>query len=149
PLVEFFGITPIMPKHVLEGVVKEKVFPMAYGMKSRPDRIVGCGPYRLKEVKPGQSTLLERNPEYWVADRQGHRLPYFDEVLFTVPGTPGGEARSFFERKSDIFETVRPENYMQFKQAASIGGFELIDLGVGTERDFLWFNENTGANAEG
>jgi peptide/nickel transport system substrate-binding protein len=149
PLIEFFGITPIMPKHVLEGAVKEKVFPMAFGLKSRPDRIIGCGPYRVKEIKPGQTVLLERNPEYWVADRQGHRLPYFDEILFTVAAGPGADARAFLESKSDIFETIRPENYMQFKQASSIGGFQLVDLGVGVERDFLWFNQNTGANAEG
>ena len=40
-----------------------------------PATIVGCGPYRLKEFRLGKFTLLERNPEYWVADRQGRRLP--------------------------------------------------------------------------
>ena len=149
PLVEFFGITPILPKHVLEGAIKEKVFPMSYGIKSRPDRIVGCGPYRVKEVRIGQFTLLERNPEYWVADRQGRRLPYFDEVMFTVAVGPGGDARAFLEGKSDVFETVRPENYLHFKQASSSAGFQLVDLGVGAERDFLWFNQNTGTNPEG
>ena len=149
PMLEFFGIVPILPQHVLEGPVKEKVFPLAYGIKSRPDRIVGCGPYRVKEVRPGGSTLLERNPEYWVTDRQGRRLPYFDQVLFTVAGSPAGEARLFLEGKSDVFETVRPENYAQFKQAAAGGRFQLLDLGVGAERDFLWFNQNTGTNAQG
>jgi peptide/nickel transport system substrate-binding protein len=149
PLVEFFGITPILPKHLLEGAVKDKVFPMSYGMKSRPERIVGCGPFRVKEIKPGQSTLLERNPEYWVTDRQGRRLPYFDEVMFTVAAGPGGDARAFLEGKSDLYESIRPENYMQFKQASSGAGFQLVDLGAGGERDFLWFNQNTGTNAEG
>ena len=149
PLVEFFGIVPILPKHVLEGAVKEKVFPMSYGLKSRPERLVGCGPYRVKEIRPGEYTLLERNPEYWVTDRRGRRLPYFDEVMFTVAGGPGGEAVSFLERKSDVFETVRPENYEQFKQASAAAGFQLVDVGVGAERDFLWFNQNTGTNAEG
>jgi peptide/nickel transport system substrate-binding protein len=149
PFIEFFGITPILPRHVLEGAVKEQVFPMAYGIKSRPERIVGCGPYRVKEVRLGQFTLLERNPEYWVADRQGRRLPYFDEVMFTVAGGPGDDARSFLEGKSDVFETVRPENYMQFKEASVGAGFQLVDLGVGAERDFLWFNQNTGTDAQG
>jgi peptide/nickel transport system substrate-binding protein len=148
PLVEFFGVAPILPRHVLEGAVKEKVFPLSYGIKSRPDRIVGCGPYRVKEVRLGQSTLLERNPDYWVTDRSGRRLPYFDEVLFTVTGGPGGDARSFLEGKSDVFETIRPENYPQFKQSAA-AGFQLIDLGVGGERDFLWFNQNTGTKPDG
>ena len=131
PLVEFFGIVSILPKHILESAVKEKVFPMSYGLKSRPERIVGCGPYRVKEVRPGEYTLLERNPEYWVADKQGHRLPYFDEVMFTAAAGPGGDARSFLEGKSDVFETVRPENYPQFKKAAADAGFQLVDIGAG------------------
>ena len=48
-----------------------------------------------------------------------------------------------------MFETVRPENYMQFKQTSPMGGFQLVDLGVGGERDFLWFNQNIDVNAEG
>ena len=149
PFIEFFGIVPILPRHTLEDAVKGKVFPMAYGIKTPPDRIVGCGPYRLKEVRPGQFTLLERNPEYWVADRQGRRLPYFDEVQFTVASGPAGDARLFLEGKSDVFEIVRPENFAQFQQAAAGGRFQIVDLGGGAERDFLWFNQNTGADAAG
>lgn len=149
PFVEFFGGVPILPKHVLETAVQAKVFPAAYGLTSKPNRIVGCGPYRLKEFRRGQSTLLERNPEYWVADRQGTRLPYFDEVLFTVRGTAGGEAALFLEGKSDVYDSIRPQNYAAFKQAAPSGRFQFVDLGVGAERDFLWFNQNTGTNAAG
>ena len=29
------------------------------------------------------------------------------------------------------------------------GRFQLLDLGVGAERDFLWFNQNTGTNPAG
>ena len=149
PFIEFFGGVTILPKHVLETAVKAKVFPSAYGVGSKPSRIIGCGPYRLKEFRLGKFTLLERNPEYWVADRQGHRLPWFDEVMFTVGGSPGSEAGLFLEGKSDACDTVRPQNYAQFKQAVTGGRFQLIDLGVGAERDFLWFNQNTGADAAG
>jgi peptide/nickel transport system substrate-binding protein len=149
PLVEFFGGVPVLPKHALETAVKAKVFPATYGLSSKPSRIVGCGPYRLKEFRLGQFTRLERNPEYWVADRQNTRLPYFDEVLFTVHSGPGGEVAAFLEGKSDAFEAVRPQNYPAFKQAAAAGRFQLLDLGVGAERDFVWFNQNTGVNAAG
>ena len=44
---------------------------------------------------------------------------------------------------------MRPQNYAQFKQAAAGGRFQLLELGVGAERDFLWFNQNTGTNAAG
>jgi len=149
PFIEFFGGAPILPEHTLAAAVKEKVFPLAYGMKTPPDRIIGCGPYRLKEFRPGQSALLERNPEYWVTDRQGRRLPYFDEIMFTVHGGPGGETAAFLEAKSDVCETMRPQHYAQFQRAAASGRFQLVELGVGAERDFLWFNQNTGTNAAG
>ncbi|MCX6923510.1 MAG: ABC transporter substrate-binding protein [Verrucomicrobia bacterium] len=149
PFIEFFGAAQILPKHILETAVTAKVFPSAYGVGSKPSRIVGCGPYRLKEIQLGKFTLLERNPEYWAADRQGRRLPWFDEVMFTVGGSPGSEATLFLEGKSDVCDTVRPQNFAQCKLASAGGRFQLVDLGAGAERDFLWFNQNTGSNATG
>jgi peptide/nickel transport system substrate-binding protein len=146
PFIEFFGSVPVLPKHVLQTAATAKVFPAAYGLTSKPNRIVGCGPYRLKEFRPGKFTLLERNPEYWVADRQGRRLPWFDEVMFAVGGGVGSEPALFLDGKSDVCDTVRPQNYTQFKQASTGGRFQLIELGAGAERDFLWFNQNTGTN---
>jgi peptide/nickel transport system substrate-binding protein len=148
PLIDFFGGVPILPKHALEGALREKVFPMAYSLNTRPARIVGCGPYRVKEIKPGRYTLLERNPEYWVTDRQGHRLPYFDEVMFPVGG-PGAEVNKFLEGKSDVCEAVRPENLGVFERVLAKRQVQTIDLGIGAERDFLWFNQNTGADSAG
>ena len=149
PFVEFFGGLPVLPKHVLQTAVTAKVFPSAYGTGSKPSRVVGCGPYRLKDFRLGKFTLLERNPEYWVADRQGRRLPFFDELMFTVEGNPGNQPALFLESKSDVCDPVRPQNYAQFKQAAAGGRCQLLELGVGPEREFLWFNQNTGTNATG
>jgi peptide/nickel transport system substrate-binding protein len=150
PFLEFFGSVPILPKHALETAVKAKVFPAAYGVGSKPSRIIGCGPYRLKEFRLGQSTLLERNPEYWMADRQGHRLPAIDEVLFTVVGSaPGAEVGASIGGKSDVCDAVRPQYYERFKQASASGRFQLVELGIGPERDFLWFNQNTGTDPTG
>jgi len=149
PFLEFFGGVLILPKHALQTAVTAKVFPSAYGTGSKAGRVVGCGPYRLKEFRLGKFTLLERNPEYWVADRQSRRLPGFDEVMFTVEGNPGNETALFLKAKSDVCDTVRPQNYAQFKQAADGGRFRFLELGVGPERDFLWFNQNSGTNSAG
>jgi ABC-type dipeptide transport system, periplasmic component len=148
PFLEFFGGVPILPKHILAGAVENRVFQAAYGVNMKPEKIVGCGPYRVKEFQPGRFTLLERNPEYWMVDKKGQRLPYFDEVKFVVAGA-GSEAMLFINGKSDAFEIIRPENYEAFKQQAAIQKFEIINLGVGTERDFIWFNQNTGTNKLG
>jgi peptide/nickel transport system substrate-binding protein len=149
PFLEFFGGVPILPKHTLGSAVKERRFIMAYATHTPPNRIVGCGPFCLKEFKAGKFTLLERNPEYWATDSQGRRLPYFDEVMFSVAGGPGSDVVVFLNGKSDVCESVRPENYDQFKLGADNARFQLVELGVGTERDFLWFNLNPGTNFAG
>src|SRR5207237_1339178 len=64
PFVEFFGSIAILPKHVLAAVAREHRFSRAYivSTNTRPEKVVGSGPYRLKEIQPGKSTLLEANP---------------------------------------------------------------------------------------
>jgi peptide/nickel transport system substrate-binding protein len=148
PLLEFFGGVAILPKHVLEPAIGEKRFPAAYSVHTRPDKIIGCGPYCVQEFRGGKQVVLRRNPEYWVVDKQGTRLPYFDEVAFVFGGGAGTDALLFLNGNSDAFETVRPEAYDRFKQASAAGRFQLLQLGVGMERDFLWFNQNTNAAAK-
>ena len=73
PFVEYFGGVPVLPRHAMEREVQERRFLSLYTATARPEKIVGAGPFRLKESQPGQSVLLERNPEYWV--RQAGPLP--------------------------------------------------------------------------
>ncbi len=162
PFLEFFGGVPILPAHTLGPAVREGRFLSAYSLQTRPEKIVGAGPFRVKEIQPGRAVLLERNPEYWVVDRQNRRLPYFDEVLLTA--TSGAAGAALFlathaalprpvelpaEAKSDVFESGRPEEFGPFKTAAAAGQIRLAELGSGTERDFLWFNLNPRHNAAG
>ncbi len=148
PFVDFFGTVPILPKHILEPAVKEGRFAAAYGAGTPPQRLVATGPYRVKEVQLGKSTLLERNPEYWVVDQRGRRLPYFDEVLINVDHQ-ATDPTPFLAGKCDVFEFSRPDSFVQLKQPSRRTSFRVIELGLGTQRDFLWFNQNTGSNALG
>jgi peptide/nickel transport system substrate-binding protein len=149
PFLEFFGTVSILPKHKLERAAREQSFHAAYASDSRVENIVGSGPYRLRDVKLGSFTLLERNPEFWMADKQGRRLPYIDQVRIVTSGGPGSDSIVFLNGKADLFENIRPESYDQFKQAAPTGQFTVLDLGVGAEREFLWFNQNTNLNSGG
>ncbi len=148
PFLEFFGTVPILPKHVLETLTKNHAFSSVYSTNSPVSLLVGSGPYRVKEVNHGKWTLLERNPEYWVADREGHRLPYFDEVMFLPVNGQVGEEDLFLAGKSDACDAINPEDYSKFKQAEGTR-FKTLDVGPGSERDFLWFNLNTGATPSG
>ncbi len=56
------GLMSILPKHILAKKDFEK-------LTLKP--IVGSGPYRIKEFKPGHSITYERRADYW-----GHNLSY-------------------------------------------------------------------------
>ena len=148
PFLEVFGGIPILPKHIIGREVAERRFLSVFTPNTRPDRIVGSGPFRVKETKPGESVLLERNPEYWAVDAQGVRLPYLDGVLITA--TAGTSTTLFFlNGQGDVCEHGRPNEFTAVQEAATAGRFRVLDLGVGTERDFLWFNLNTNHNRAG
>jgi peptide/nickel transport system substrate-binding protein len=84
-----------------------------------------------------------------MVDQQGMRLPYFTEVKIIVTGNPVAESVLFRNGKSDAYEIVRPAEFEQFTKDSKNGRFKLLDLGTGAERDFLWFNQNTGTNRDG
>jgi len=149
PFLEFFGSIAILPKHVLSHAVQQKAFLNSYGLGTPPASLIGCGPYRLKEFRPGKFVLLQRNPEFWMVDKAGQRLPYFDEVAITITEGTTPDPRPFLNGKSDVYEIVRPHDYEQFKEKSRDGRFRLVELGIVGERDFIWFNQNTGTHQNG
>ena len=148
PFLEYFGGVPILPKHAIGREVQERRFLSIYTPNTRPEKIVGSGPFRVKELQPGKGVLLERNPEYWCVDKAGRRLPYFDEVL--LAGAVGASPTFLFlNGHGDVCEQARVEEYAAVRSAASVGKLQVLELGVGPERDLLWFNLNTNVNAGG
>ncbi|MGD0351681.1 MAG: ABC transporter substrate-binding protein [Verrucomicrobiota bacterium] len=145
-LVQFGAGVPIMPKHILAKTVANGTFASAYGVNWKPEDIVGSGPYRLKEHKAAQSTLLERNPYFLEVDKQGQRLPYFDNVIFTVVPDMNALSLRFLSGESDADDLVDPYDYDRFKTESAKGRFQLLEPGIGLEKCFFWFNQNTNVN---
>jgi peptide/nickel transport system substrate-binding protein len=147
PFLEFAaGGVPILPKHILEKAVREKRFESAYGINTPPAELVCSGAYKLKQFKPAEIILLERNPYFPVTDSKGQRLPYIDQVVFM--NTPDMNALSLrmLSGEAHVHENVRPDEYTRFKEAADQGKFNLVELGIGPEKSFFWFNLNTDSN---
>jgi len=150
PFLEYFGTVWILPQHALQDAVRERRFLSAYDLKTSPQKIVGCGPFRVKAIERDTSILLERNPEYWVTDKEGRRLPYFDEVLFVCGNERGSDAMLFLDGKSDAYEILPPELLEPFRTEASTNAhFKIIEPGIGSEREFFWFNQNTNKAPDG
>jgi peptide/nickel transport system substrate-binding protein len=137
---------PILPKHVLAKTVADGTFTSAYGVNWKPADIIGSGPFRIKEYKPAQSILLERNPYYCEIDKKGQRLPYFDNVIYTVVPDFNAMSLRFLGGESDADDFIFPYEYDHFKTESAKGRFQLLEPGIGLETGFFWFNENTNVN---
>ncbi len=148
PFLVTFGNVPIIPKHILEKSVADGTFTSAYSVNSDPAQVVGCGPYRLKEYKTAQYTIAERNPYFLEVDTNGTRLPYFDDVIFTVVPSFNAMSLRMLSGESDVDDEVIPSQYDSFKAAEAQGKCTLLEPGVGVMREFLCFNENTNVNAK-
>ena len=148
PFLESFGAgVPILPKHILAKTVADKTFTSAYGVNSDSGKTSSAaGRFVIKEYKPAQYTLLERNPYFLEVDRKGQRLPYFDNIIFTVVPDMNAMSLRFLSGESDADDFVYPYEYDQFKAESAKGKFNLLEPGIGLEMSFFWFNENTNVN---
>lgn len=150
PFLEFFGSdVQIVPRHKLAAAVASKSFESAYGVNTPPAELVCSGPFRLKQFKPGELTLLERNPHYGAVDSKGTRLPYLDNVAVMVVPDQNAISLRFLSGELHAQEFVRPEEASRYRQSAASGAFTLYDLGPSSKRDMLIFNLNTGKAADG
>jgi peptide/nickel transport system substrate-binding protein len=132
----------ILPKHLLEKPYRAGHFAESWALNAQPSEIAGLGPFRLKQYVPGQRIVLERNPYYWKVDRQNHRLPYLDELVFLFVGTEDAQVMRFEAGETDIISRLSSENYSLLLREKGRSGSQLADLGPSLEYNFLVFNLN-------
>ena len=137
-----FDSFAILPRHLLEKPYRDGKFVQAWGLNTSPNEIAGLGPFRVKQYWPGQRILLERNPYYWKTDKDNHRLPYLDELVFLFVGTEDSQVMRFEAGETDLINRLSSENYSLLSKEQARTGFQLADLGPSLEYNFLVFNQN-------
>jgi peptide/nickel transport system substrate-binding protein len=58
---------------------------MAQAQLDSPDcatELIGTGPFKQDEWRPGESYKMVRNDDYWQTDADGEQLPYLDAITF-------------------------------------------------------------------
>lgn len=141
-LVECAAVVPIMPKHILEETYKKGDFAAAYNVSTPPDKLVTSGPWRIAQYVPGEKTVLGRNPYYFGVDKENHRLPYLDEIVFLI--VPDLDAADLKFRAGELhgLDDVKPENYNWYRDNQQKANFTLYDLGPDLNTNHFWFNLN-------
>jgi peptide/nickel transport system substrate-binding protein len=142
PAERVFDSLAILPRHLLEEDYKAGRINQVWNLTTSPEKIAGLGPFRLKQVVPGEKLVLERNPYYWKTDSQGQHLPYLDELLFlTVPNRDAQVVR-FRAGETQAINQVSAENYPALQADEQADHYKLYDAGPGLEYNFLVFNLN-------
>ena len=137
----FDGVA-ILPRHLLQSSYRDGKFAQSWNLSTPPGQFAGLGPFRPKEYVPAQQMALEKNPYYWKQDRQGNRLPYFDEVVFLFVPSEDAQVLRFEAGDTDILSRFSAANFTVLEKQQANKGYHLYDLGAGLEYNFLFFNLN-------
>ncbi len=147
-VVAAIGALRIMPKHILEPIYRRGGFAAAYGVGTAPESLVTSGPFVLKQYVPGEKVVLGRNPWWIGVDARGQRLPYLDELVYTIVPDQNTAAIKFQAGELDAIDNVKPEDYHTYVEGAGRGGYTLHDLGPSLTASFMWFNLNRTKDAK-
>ena len=141
---------PIAPKHVLEPVTKQgkRAFASFWSSNTNPKDFVTSGAFKLKEYVPAQRLVYERNPNYYVMDEKGQKLPYLDKYIILIVGDLNNELLKF---KSKELDTVglRGSNVTLFKEKEKFSDYKIYNLGPDTGTMYFAYNLNTRKNDKG
>ena len=131
----------ILPEHLLEEKVKKGIFTSSWGVNENVKNIVGTGPFKLKEYRPGEWIILERNPIYWKKDRKGNRLPYLKRIVFLIVADHNMALLKFKIGEIDAI-SISGQDYSILKPYEEKGNFKIYKLGPSLGSEFLAFNQN-------
>ncbi|MCL4813627.1 MAG: ABC transporter substrate-binding protein [Vicinamibacteraceae bacterium] len=141
PGLRVLDSVPILPRHKLGDALARGTLASAWPVTTAPADIVGLGPFVLKEYRPGDRVVLGRNPYFWKRDPAGRALPYLDELVILVVPDQNAEMLRLESGEADLMVAeVRPDDLAAVRDMAERERVRLVDLGVGLDPDFLWFN---------
>ena len=123
-------LLPIIPEHVYGDGQDPKTHPQ------NSENVVGSGPFRLVEFKPGEHTILERYDGFFIEGR-----PYLDKIVMRQ--IADSSARTIALETGEIhlsaFESV-PQDINRLKKADNL---EVTPEGYGAIGPLSWVAFNT------
>lgn len=142
--------TPIAPKHVFEPAVKKgkEFFDTFMSTNINPDELVISGAFKLAEYVPAQRAVYKKNPNYYVINTNGEKLPYLDKLVYLIVGDANNEVLKFEGGELDIIG-VRGTDVPRFKERQVKGDFSLCNLGADTGTMYLAINLNNRKDKDG
>lgn len=136
----------IAPKHIVEPITRKPIdqFSSFWDVNMNPADIVASGPFILDRNVAGQRVELRRNPNYFMIDKQGRRLPYLDRFMVAIVPDQNTQILKFYGDEIDMLDVryVRGNDVARMKQRERAGDFTMHNLGPDDGTVFLMFNLN-------
>ena len=138
---------PIYPQHVLQPYVDAGTFAEVWSIDSDPSGVIGTGPFLIESYEPGERVLFVRNPDYWLRDAAGNRLPYLDRVEQLIVHDLDSALDAFRDGVTDVHEALGVE-FAELQPLQELEDFTLHRRGPSFHSTFLLFNQNAGADPQ-
>jgi peptide/nickel transport system substrate-binding protein len=100
------------------------------------------GPFYVADYKAGSYVLLQKNPNYWKHDAQGHALPYIDSVRLDIQRNRDIEVLRFRRGELQLINRLDAE---QFDRLQHENPRLTRNAGTGLDAEELWFNQSPAA----
>ena len=142
--------TPIAPKHVFKIATDrgKNYFRSFQDTNTKPKDFVTSGAFKIKEYVPAQRVIYERNPNYYMIDKKGQKLPYLDKYIILIVGDLNNDALKFEGLETDVIN-LQGSMVARYRELEKHSDFTLYNLGPTTSTTFVVFNLNTRKNKEG
>ncbi len=142
--------SPIAPKHVFEPAVKKgkAYFEGFLSTNTPPKDFVISGAFKLKEYVPAQRVVFERNPNYYVINKDGKKLPYLEKIVYLIVGDINNQVLKFEGGELDEI-SLQGANVARFKEMEKHGDFTVYNIGPDTGTMYIAMNMNNRKNDKG
>ena len=139
--------TPIAPKHIFEPIVKQgtRAFSNFYSSNTDVKKMVTSGAFRIENYTPAQRIVLKRNPDYYMIDKEGNKLPYIDKYIFQIVNDQNTEILKFQSNESDVL-SLKGYYVSKYIEEQSKSNYNVYNLGPTTSTLFFAFNLNKRKN---
>ncbi|MGC6417329.1 MAG: ABC transporter substrate-binding protein [Bradymonadia bacterium] len=142
------GNFAVIPKHVWADAYASGQLLDTMSTSMNLDKLVGSGPFIVREFERDRRVLLRRNEHYWRVDTRGNRLPYLDEAEFLI-SSDLSVSLSRFENGDTHLHDVRAGDYERLKDAEKASNSVVMDLGPSFNTHYLMLNLDPGRDESG
>jgi peptide/nickel transport system substrate-binding protein len=111
--------------------------------KTCASKLIGTGPFMMKDWKRNDHFTAVRNPNYWRKDKNGVQLPYLDSITFKPIVESAQMVNGIQSGNLDLALDDGAINIVQYRQFAKDGKINLTESTKNPELAYTLFNVTT------